>query len=112
MEPLYPGVASAQADEAISVAHARVITSTVHALPAKVKANTATSWNGSWSTSPTATPLTTSPAPHPVGRHPEAEGPPDSRSYAQPMHDALQDTCVRLLRSGTLPDVDGVPRRC
>ncbi len=38
MEPLYPAVAAAQADGDISVAHARVITSTVHQLPAALKA--------------------------------------------------------------------------
>ncbi len=38
MPALYPAVAAAQADGAISVAHARVITSTVHKIPAAARA--------------------------------------------------------------------------
>ena len=34
---------------------------------------------------------------------------PDTRTPAQRMHDALEDVCDRLLRSGTLPDSGGVP---
>ena len=33
----------------------------------------------------------------------------DPRTYPQRMHDALHDTCQRLLASGTLPEHSGVP---
>jgi hypothetical protein len=39
MEPLYPAVAAAQADGDISVTHARVITATVHELPAAIRSH-------------------------------------------------------------------------
>ena len=34
---------------------------------------------------------------------------PDTRTPGQRLHDALEDVCDRLLRSGTLPDSGGVP---
>ena len=34
---------------------------------------------------------------------------PDPRHHAQRMHDALEEVCDRLLRSGTLPDSGGTP---
>ena len=34
---------------------------------------------------------------------------PDPRHHGQRMHDALEEVCDRLLRSGTLPDTGGIP---
>ena len=34
---------------------------------------------------------------------------PDPRHHGQRMHDALEEVCDRLLRSGTLPDTGGTP---
>ena len=34
---------------------------------------------------------------------------PDPRHHPQRMHDALEEVCDRLLRSGTLPDTGGTP---
>ncbi len=34
---------------------------------------------------------------------------PDTRTYGQRMHDALEDVCERLLRSDSVPDAGGTP---
>ncbi len=174
MEPLYPAVAAAQADGEISVAHARVITSTVHALPSALRAkhgdgleryllgeaqitNPAAvadtgrlaqayldpdgrlasdedhqrlrgltirpNTDGSSDIRGRLTPECTAAAlavleplaapkpatPATAADAATADAIPDPRSYAQRMHDALLDACIRLLRSGTLPDTGGVP---
>jgi len=39
----------------------------------------------------------------------DESGQPDGRTFGQRQHDAVEDLCDRLLRSGSVPDTGGVP---
>jgi hypothetical protein len=49
------------------------------------------------------------PRPDTPGHDRTVHGPEDGRTYGQRLHDALDEVCARLLRSGGLPDSGGTP---